>query len=57
MIRRENRPYQPRKPPQERVEKAGLGINEDQFKEVYGDVYRKLYAIENEGGGNEYRVK
>lgn len=28
------------------VEEAGMGMNEDKFKEVYGDVYRKLHAIE-----------
>ena len=28
-----------------------------EFREVYGDVYRKLHAAENEGGDNEYRVK
>lgn len=39
------------------VEEAGMGMNEDEFKEVYGDVYRKLHAIENESGENEYRVK
>ena len=32
-------------------------MDDDEFREVYGDVYRKLHAIENEGGESEYRVK
>lgn len=39
------------------IEEASVEMDEEQFKDVYGDVYRKLHAIENEGGGNEYRVK
>lgn len=39
------------------LEKASIGMDREQFEEVYGDVYRKLHAIENEGGDNEYRVK
>jgi hypothetical protein len=39
------------------LEEAGIGMDREQFEEVYGDVYRKFHAIENEGGENEYRVK
>jgi hypothetical protein len=39
------------------LEEAGIGMADDHFREVYGDVYQKLHAIENEGGENEYRVK
>jgi hypothetical protein len=39
------------------LEQAGSGMDDDEFQEQYGDVYRKLHAIENEDGGNEYRVK
>lgn len=38
------------------LEEASVGMDREQFKEVYGDVYRKLHAIGNEGD-NEYRVK
>jgi hypothetical protein len=37
------------------LEEASIGMDDDYFQEVYGDVYRKLHAIENEGD-NEYRV-
>jgi glutathionyl-hydroquinone reductase len=39
------------------LEEAGFAMDREQFEEVYGDVYQKLHAIENEGGENEYRVK
>jgi hypothetical protein len=39
------------------LEQAGSRMDDDEFREQYGDVYRKLHAIENEGGENEYRVK
>jgi hypothetical protein len=39
------------------LEEAGIGMDREQFEEVYGDVYQKLHAIENERGENEYRVK
>jgi hypothetical protein len=39
------------------LEEAGIGMDKEQFKAVYGDVYRKFHAIENERGENEYRVK
>ncbi|GAA0464423.1 hypothetical protein MUK72_19440 (plasmid) [Halococcus dombrowskii] len=39
------------------LEEAGIGMDREQFEEVYGDVYRKLHAVENKGGDNEYRVK
>lgn len=39
------------------LEQAALGMDNDEFREVYGDVYRKFHAIENEGGDNEYCVK
>lgn len=39
------------------LEQAGLGMDDDEFREVYGSVYRKFHAIENEGDENEYRVK
>ena len=38
------------------LEEASIGMDDDYFQEVYGDVYRKLHAIENESD-NEYRVK
>jgi hypothetical protein len=38
------------------VEEAGVGLDREQFEEVYGDVYQKLHAIGN-NGENEYRVK
>ncbi|EMA56523.1 hypothetical protein [Halococcus thailandensis] len=39
------------------LEEAGIGMDSEQFEEVYGDVYQKLHGVENEGGDNEYRVK
>jgi hypothetical protein len=39
------------------LEQAGIEMGHDKFQEQYGDVYRKLHAVENEGGNNEYRVK
>lgn len=39
------------------LEQAAIGMDDDEFREVYGDVYRKFHAIENEGGESEYRVK
>lgn len=39
------------------LEEASIGMDDDHFQEVYGDVYQKLHAIENEGGGNEYQVR
>jgi hypothetical protein len=39
------------------LEEVSVGMDDDEFREVYGDVYRKLHAVENEGGDNEYRVK
>jgi hypothetical protein len=38
------------------VEEAGVGLEDDEFTEIYGDVYQKLHAIDN-NGENEYRVK
>jgi hypothetical protein len=39
------------------LEQAGSRMDEDEFREQYGDVYQKLHGIENEDGENEYRVK
>jgi hypothetical protein len=39
------------------LEQAGSRMDDDEFQEQYGDVYRKLHAIENEDSENEYRVK
>lgn len=39
------------------LEEASIGMDREQFKEVYGDVYQKLHAIENEGGDNECQVR
>jgi hypothetical protein len=39
------------------LEQAGSRMDEDEFREQYGDVYRKLHAVENKDGENEYRVK
>jgi hypothetical protein len=38
-------------------EQAGIEMDDEKFREVYGDVYRKLHAVKNKGGDNEYRVK
>jgi hypothetical protein len=38
------------------VEEAGVGLDDDEFTERYGDVYQKLHAIDD-NGENEYRVK
>lgn len=39
------------------LEQAGSRMDEDEFREQYGDVYQKLHAIENEDGKNEYQVR
>ena len=39
------------------LEEASIGMDREQFEEVYGDVCQKLHAIENEGGDNEYQVR
>jgi len=39
------------------LEQAGSRMADDEFRAIYGDVYRKLHAIENKGGDNEYRVR
>jgi hypothetical protein len=38
------------------VEEAGVGLEDNEFTERYGDVYQKLHAIDNDGE-NKYRVK
>lgn len=38
------------------LEEAGIGYSEEEFKDVYGDVYQKLMAIDREPG-TSYRVK
>lgn len=38
------------------LEQAAIGMDDDEFKEQYGDVYQKLHAIDRENESN-YRVK
>lgn len=38
------------------LEQAAVGMDEDDFEEAYGSVYRKLMAIDREPGSS-YRVK
>lgn len=38
------------------IEEAGVGLDEHEFREKYGDVYQKLHAID-QAGGKSYRVK
>lgn len=39
------------------LEQAAIGMDDDKFREAYGDVYEKLHAIDREGGGSDYRVR
>lgn len=38
------------------LEEAGIGYDEEEFREAYGDVYEKLMAIER-NPGDSFRVK
>ncbi len=38
------------------LEQAGIGMPDEEFKDEYGGVYKKLHAIDRDSG-SDYRVK